>query len=79
MGSNQFQFIATDTPRLCICDGIDAGNEYILSPNTVASVGRKEGNQISLTHDQHLSLFHSKVFKVKGVWYVEDLATTNGY
>jgi hypothetical protein len=34
---------------------------------------------VAFPDDQHLSGIHSKIFKVKGKWYVEDIATTNGY
>lgn len=43
------------------------------------SFGRKESNFVSFPDDQHLSGIHSKIFKIKGKWYIEDIATTNGY
>lgn len=43
------------------------------------NVGRKATNEINFPDDQHLSNIHSTFYQVEGVWYIEDLGTTNGY
>jgi pSer/pThr/pTyr-binding forkhead associated (FHA) protein len=42
------------------------------------NVGRKNTNEISFIEDQHLSNIHATIFAVEGIWYIEDLGTTNG-
>lgn len=34
------------------------------------SFGRKESNFIAFPDDQHLSGIHSKIFKIKGKWFI---------
>jgi pSer/pThr/pTyr-binding forkhead associated (FHA) protein len=40
-------------------------------------VGRSEGCEIRVD-DNYVSAFHARIFSRDGVWYVEDLGSTNG-
>lgn len=62
-----------------VIDGPNQDSIYVLNEHEIYSVGRKETNQMSFPDDQHLSGIHSKIFRIKDLWYIEDIATTNGY
>lgn len=65
---------------LKIIEGPNIGETFILSAlKGKSNVGRKNTNEISFPEDQHLSNIHSTIFAIEGVWYIEDLGTTNGY
>lgn len=81
MGSNQFE-ISIDQMGGCTVYVIDGPNQEFIKElvgSETYSFGRKESNFISFPDDQHLSGIHSKIFKIKGKWFIEDIATTNGY
>lgn len=61
-----------------VIDGPNQDSVYVLNEHEIYSVGRKETNQMSFPDDQHLSGIHSKIFRIKDLWYIEDIATTNG-
>jgi pSer/pThr/pTyr-binding forkhead associated (FHA) protein len=42
------------------------------------TIGRKPQNEINFPEDHHLSNIHATLFQVNGIWYVEDLGSTNG-
>lgn len=80
MGSNQFYVDLTNNKNIVlqIIEGPNVDTIYnVTSSQGKASVGRKTTNEISLP-DQHLSNIHSTIFSVEGVWYIEDMVTTNG-
>lgn len=77
MGSNQFE-VNLDNLTITAIQGPNKDNFYSLFGVENYSIGRKETNQISFPDDQHLSSIHSKIFRIKSDWFIEDIATTNG-
>lgn len=80
MGSNQFQanMSRPDQISLKIIEGPNVEDIIELPQKTKINVGRKATNEINFPDDQHLSNIHSTLYEVEGVWYIEDLGTTNG-
>lgn len=82
MGSNQFQanMSKPDQVSLRIIEGPNLEDEIVLpQQKNKLNVGRKNTNEINFPDDQHLSNIHSTIYQVEGIWYIEDLGTTNGY
>jgi predicted component of type VI protein secretion system len=82
MGSNQFLVDLGNAKCLTlkIIEGPNLGEIFTAQfPRGKSNVGRKPTNDISFPEDQHLSNMHSTIFSIEGVWYIEDLGTTNGY
>ena len=82
MGSNQFiaDLSSVKTLMLKIIEGPNLNEVFSLpAAKGKVNVGRKATNEINFPEDQHLSNVHSTIFSIEGVWYVEDLGTTNGY
>ena len=82
MGSNQFQANMTKPEQvsLRIIEGPNVEDIIELpSDKNKINVGRKATNEMNFPDDQHLSNIHSTIYQVEGVWYFEDLGTTNGY
>ena len=81
MGSNQFEISIDSCNNLSVLviDGPNLDFYKEFKEQDTYSFGRKESNFVSFPDDQHLSGIHSKIFKIKGKWYIEDIATTNGY
>lgn len=81
MGSNQFLVDLTceKSLGLKVVEGPNIGETFVhTAMKGKANIGRKTTNEISFPEDQHLSNMHSTVFAIEGVWYIEDLGTTNG-
>ena len=81
MGSNQFWMDLSNSKTLSmkIIEGPNAGEPIgMLSIKGKVNIGRKPTNEISFPEDQHLSNIHATIFTVEGIWYIEDLGTTNG-
>ena len=80
MGSNQFQVTIRENEALSlrITEGPGADDIIELTNKTKINVGRKTTNEIHFPDDQHLSNIHSTLYEVGGIWYIEDLGTTNG-
>jgi pSer/pThr/pTyr-binding forkhead associated (FHA) protein len=55
-------------------DGVKAGTIKLQEP---IQVGRADACQIRLG-DTYISQFHARLFPRDGMWYVEDLGSTNG-
>lgn len=82
MGSNQF-LVNLDNAKyliLKVIEGPNLGETFTSQiPKGKSNIGRKGTNDISFPEDQHLSNMHSTIFSIEGIWYIEDLGTTNGY
>lgn len=80
MGSNQFEISidAFNNLSVLVIDGPNLEFYKEFKDLDTYSFGRKESNFVSFPDDQHLSGIHSKIFRIKGKWYIEDIATTNG-
>jgi pSer/pThr/pTyr-binding forkhead associated (FHA) protein len=81
MGSNQFQIDITkpEVISLVIIEGPNVSQVFSIPKESKSTMGRKNNNDIHFTDDQHLSNMHATIYPVQGIWYVEDLGTTNGY
>lgn len=51
---------------------------FVVPKKDKITIGRKPHNEISFPEDHHLSNMHATFFSINGVWYVEDLSSTNG-
>ena len=81
MGSNQFLIDLSNMKNIIlrVIEGPNAGEQFVTQlPKGKANIGRKSTNDISFPEDQHLSNMHSTLFSIEGLWYIEDLGTTNG-
>jgi pSer/pThr/pTyr-binding forkhead associated (FHA) protein len=81
MGSNQFLIDLNNAKSIIfkVLEGPNIGDVYtITNGKGKANVGRKATNDFSFPEDQHLSNMHSTIFSIEGLWYIEDLGTTNG-
>lgn len=82
MGSNQFLVDLNNAKSLAlkVIEGPNIGDTFVhTTVKGKANIGRKATNEISFPEDQHLSNMHSTIFAIEGIWYIEDLGTTNGY
>lgn len=84
MGSNQFEVgrIKEGEVILRIIEGPNADTAEIplvLKKGVKVNCGRKPTNQINFQDDQHLSNIHASFYNIENHYYLEDLATTNGY
>jgi hypothetical protein len=55
-------------------DGVKAGTMKLQDP---IQVGRADACQVRLD-DTYISQFHARIYPRDGMWYVEDLGSTNG-
>lgn len=81
MGSNQFLIDLSNAKSLIlkVIEGPNLGEVYSVPiPKGKSNIGRKTTNDFSFPEDQHLSNMHSTIFSIEGLWYIEDLGTTNG-
>lgn len=80
MGSNQFEVSMSDIhlTALKVVEGTNLGFVFSLPKKDKITIGRKPHNEISFPDDHHLSNQHATFFSIDGVWYVEDLGSTNG-
>lgn len=62
-------------PSLTINNGIYAGRTVMITPAGLL-IGRKEGNLV--LQDDTISRMHAKIFFSNGIYYIEDLNSTNG-
>ena len=79
MGSNQFEVDLSDSQMmgLMVIDGPNTDLCVRIPKKDKVTIGRKSHNQVNF-EDHHLSNNHSTFFNVSGIWYVEDLGSTNG-
>lgn len=80
MGSNQFEIImeGRHLASLKAIEGQNVDYCFMVPKKDKITIGRKPQNDISFPEDHHLSNMHATFFHINGVWYVEDLGSTNG-
>lgn len=80
MGSNQFEVNMSDRHLMAlkIIEGPNTEYCFIVPKKDKITIGRKPHNEINFPDDHHLSNIHATFFSVGGIWYVEDLGSTNG-
>jgi pSer/pThr/pTyr-binding forkhead associated (FHA) protein len=57
---------------------LKASNERYGLNQSVSKIGRDENNDITLPKDAYISRHHAWVLYIKGLWWIEDLGSTNG-
>lgn len=80
MGSNQFLVDMTDRHAMAlkVVDGPNTDNCFVVPKKDKITIGRKPHNEINFPEDHHLSNIHATIFNANGIWYVEDVGSTNG-
>jgi len=80
LGSNQFQVDLSkpDNIYLQVIEGPNMGHIFSVPKSNKSSLGRKTTNNINFPDDQHLSNVHATFYPVEGIYYIEDMGTTNG-
>ena len=80
MGSNQFEIRMSDKHLMAlkVIQGTNVDTCFVMPKKDKITIGRKPHNQVSFPDDHHLSNIHATLFCVQGIWYVEDLGSTNG-
>lgn len=58
-----------------VAPAVSSGTRFVLEPET--TIGRAAGCGVVID-DARVSKLHTRVFNSGGVWYVEDLGSTNG-
>ena len=55
-----------------------ATGERIALNQSVLKIGRDEGNDLMIADDTYISRHHAWLLHMRGVWWIEDLGSTNG-
>ena len=67
----------SNEPRLPTLVNQGTGEKYVLNDPSI-KMGRAEDNQVILPADGYASASHARIYWDNGIWWIEDLGSSNG-
>ncbi len=67
----------SNEPRLPTLVNQATGEKYVLNDPSI-KLGRADDNQVILPADGYASASHARIYWDNGIWWIEDLGSSNG-